>query len=350
MMRGNTGSSTNVGQVVEALNLISNGRMVTEWNEVTSGVNPYVVVKSSNIPGKSVIEIPGLVFGDRNKQVKRIGVGMTLTESMIELASALRLDVIIVHHPVADAANSGGVPFMDYLPLYNLSLIEMHEAFHGLHPGVTFLHGHRKIKTDTAFGGIPGNVLHKGIALDGIHTTGDILRRIEGWMGKETDLQLLETERAIRGEYRLQEATAANPVMLLNGEKTSPVKHILHFFPHTGFSLDHLKDALQMYPETDTLIASISRVREEHELVRYARQQGLNFIVGNPHSVELLENGLPLACALEELLPNVDIVMLRERMTATPLQEMGHRKMLEYGREMARSYLIANCSRVVQTY
>lgn len=71
---------------------------------------------------------------------------MTLTESVIELASAMNLDLIVVHHPVADAASSGGVPFSDYLPLYNLALIEMHEAFHGLHPGMTLLHGHRKLK------------------------------------------------------------------------------------------------------------------------------------------------------------------------------------------------------------
>jgi hypothetical protein len=314
--------------------------MVVDWHELAAGTNPYVVTKTSNIPGKGIIEIPGLIIGDKRKPVSRLGVGMTLTESMIELASALRLDVIIVHHPVADAASSGGVPLADYLPLYDIALIEMHEAFHGLHPGVTWLHGHRRIATDTAFGGIPGNVLHKGIALDEIRTAEDILRRIEQWMGREIDRHLLEAERAIRGEAGLQEATLANPAQLLSGAPDSPVRHVLHFFPHTGFSLDHLKQALALYPETDTIIVSISRVREDHPFVQFAREHGLTFIVGNPHSVELLENGLPLAYALEMMLPGVEIMLLRERMTAVSLKDIGLRKMTEYGRAMAGTYLV----------
>ncbi|WP_248926952.1 Nif3-like dinuclear metal center hexameric protein [Paenibacillus hamazuiensis] len=338
---------TNVADVLEALNAISKGRMVMDWNEVTSGRNPYVVMKSSNIPGKSVIEIPGLVFGDKLKPVTRIGVGMTLTESVIELASAMKLDLIVVHHPVADAASSGGVPFADYLPLYNLALIEMHEAFHGLHPGLTLLHGHRKLKTDISFCGLPGNVLHKGIALDDVRTAGDILARIDRFMGRDIDLGMLEAERAIRGEPSLQEATLANPAKLLSGTPDSPVRHVLHFFPHTGFSLEHLETALRMYPETDTIIVSISRVREDHEFVKLARQRGLNFIVGNPHSVEIMENGLPLAYALEMLLPQVEVFLLRERITAVALQDIGHRQMAEYGRQMAETHLVAKPPRAV---
>ncbi|TLS53605.1 NGG1p interacting factor NIF3 [Paenibacillus antri] len=340
-------SETDVTSVLQALNHISRGRMVMDWNEVTSGSNPYVVTKTSNIPGKSVIEIPGLIFGDKRKRVSRIGVGMTLTESMIELASALRLDVLVVHHPVAEAANSGGVPFADYLPLYGLSIIEMHEAFHGLHPGLTFLHGHRKLKTDTSFGGIPGNVLHKGVAFEEVRTAGDILNRIGEWMGREIDRDLLEAERAIRGESALEEATLSNPAKLLSGTPDSPVKHVLHFFPHTGFSLEHLESALAMYPETDTIIVSISRVREDHEFVKLARRRGLTFIVGNPHSVEIWENGLPLAYALEMLLPQTEVVLLRERMTAVPLRNIGHAKMVEYGKAIAETHLVSGVSRAV---
>lgn len=339
---------TDVGQVLEALNAISRGRMVMDWNEVTSGANPYVVTKTSNIPGKSVIEIPGLIFGDKRKPVSRIGVGMTLTESMIELASGMMLDLLVVHHPVADAASSGGVPFSDYLPLYGLALIEMHEAFHGLHPGLTLLHGHTKLKTDIAFGGVPGNVLHKGIAVEGVRTAGDILERIERAMGRDIDIDVLEAERAIRGEARLQEATLANPPKLLSGSPDSPVKHILHFFPHTGFSLQDLEAALRMYPETDTIIVSISRVREDHPFVELARARGLNFIVGNPHSVEISENGLPLAYALEMMLPGVEVFLLRERVTAVSLRDVGHREMVEYGREMAEMHLVSRPSRAIQ--
>ncbi|HZG83938.1 Nif3-like dinuclear metal center hexameric protein [Paenibacillus sp.] len=340
-------SETNVESVLLALNHISKGRMVMDWNEVTSGTNPYVVTKTSNIPGKSVIEIPGLVFGDKRQRVSRIGVGMTLTESMIELASALRLDVLVVHHPVAEAANSGGVPFADYLPLYGLSLIEMHEAFHGLHPGLTFLHGHRKLKTDTAFGGVPGNVLHKGVAFDDVRTAGDVLARIAAWMGRDADAGLLEAERAIRGEATLEEATLANPAMLLAGRPDSPVRHVLHFFPHTGFSLAHLEQALELYPETDTIIVSISRVREEHAFVELARRRGLNFIVGNPHSVEIWENGLPLAYALEMLLPDAEVFLLRERITAVPLRDVGHANMVRYGKAMAETHLVSGVGSAV---
>lgn len=343
-------SGSDVGQVLEALNRISKGRMVMNWNEVASGTNPYVVMKTSNIPGKSVMEIPGIVFGDARKPVSRIGVGMTLTESMIELASGMKLDLLVVHHPVADAASSGGVPFADYLPLYDLALIEIHEAFHGLHPGLTFLHGHHKLKTDIAFCGVPGNVLHKGIALDEVETAGDILDHIEAWMGRETDAGLLDAERAIRGEPGLQEATLANPAMLLSGTRDNPAKHILHFFPHTGFSMDHLDAALRMYPETDTIIVSISRVREDHPFVGYARERGLNFLVGNPHSVEIMENGLPLAYALEMLLPDVEVFLMRERITAVAIGEIGHAGMAAYGREMAETHLVSRPARAISFY
>ncbi|MFS0723555.1 Nif3-like dinuclear metal center hexameric protein [Paenibacillus sp. 1P07SE] len=334
--------------VVAALNIITRGRMVTSWDEVSSGSNPYVVTKTSHIPGKGIVEIPGLVFGDPAGLVRRIGVGMTLTESMIELASGMGLDLLVVHHPVADAASSGGVPFADYLPLYGLSLIELHEAFHGLHPGMTMMHGHRKLSTDIAFGGVPGNVLHKGIALEGIATVAGLLSQLAGWLDRDSDQRLLEAERMIRGESSLQEATMANPARLLSGRMDKPVKHILHFFPHTGFSLEHLEQALLLYPETDTIIVSISRVREDHPFVTLARERGLNFIVGNSHSVEIMENGLPLAYALEMLLPEVEVFLLRERVTAVPLSDIGSSQMVDYGRGIAEDHLVAGTPRAVQ--
>jgi len=339
----------NVDSVLSALNAITGGRVVMDWNEVTAGTNPYVVTKTSNIPGKSVIEIPGLIFGDKQKPVRRIGVGMTLTESVIELASGMNLDLIVVHHPVADAASSGGVPFAHYLPLYDLALIELHEAFHGLHPGVTFLHGHRKLKTDICFGGIQGNVLHQGVALEEVRTVRDIVQRIDRWMGRGLDEQVLEAERRIRGETELQEANLMNPVHVLSGELDSPVRHVLHFFPHSGFTVPHLQQALAMYPETDTIIVSISRVREYSGLVQYAKRAGLNFIVGNSHSLEILENGLPLAYALEWMLPGVELFLLRERITAVPLQSVGNPQMVEYGKSMAEQYLVAGRTRAVHT-
>ena len=271
-----------IHDVMQALNVITKGRMVMDWSEITKGSNPYVLMKTSNIPGKSVMEIPGLVFGDMNTPVKRIGVAMTMTECGIELASGMGLDLLVVHHPVADAANSGGVPFAQYLPLYNLSVIELHEAFHGLHPGLAYLHGHQKLKTDTSFGGIHGNVLHKGIALEEIQTAGDILKRLDGYIGRQIESTLLKSEQEIRSTNFLEEATLANPAEILNGNQDTPVKHILHFFPHSGFTVEHLRQALDLYPETDTIIASISRVRENHPLVMEAKRLGLTFIIGNP--------------------------------------------------------------------
>jgi len=333
-----------IHDVLQALNVITKGRMVMDWNEIAKGSNPFVLMKTSNIPGKSVVEIPGLVYGDMNAPVKKIGVAMTMTECGIELASGMGLDLLVVHHPVADAANSGGVPFAQYLPLYNLSVIELHEAFHGLHPGLAYLHGHQKLKTDTSFGGLHGNVLHKGIALEGIQTAGDILRRLDGYIGRQFDSTLLKSEQEIRSTDFLEEATLANPAGILNGKEDTPVKHILHFFPHTGFTVEHLHQALDLYPETDTIIASISRVREDHPLVLEAKRLGLTFIIGNPHSVEILENGLPLAYALEYLLPEIEIYVLRERVTAMPLACAGHQEIQNYGKDMALNYLVSKKS------
>ncbi|MEH7503011.1 Nif3-like dinuclear metal center hexameric protein [Neobacillus drentensis] len=333
-----------IHDVMQALNVITKGRMVMDWNEIAKGSNPFVLTKTSNIPGKSVVEIPGLVFGDMNAPVKRIGVAMTMTECGIELASGMGLDLLVVHHPVADAANSGGVPFAQYLPLYNLSVIELHEAFHGLHPGLAYIHGHQKLKTDTSFGGIHGNVLHKGIALEGIQTAGDILKRLDGYIGRQIESTLLKSEQEIRSTNFLEEATLANPAEILNGNQDTPVKHILHFFPHSGFTVEHLHQALDLYPETDTIIASISRVRENHPLVMEAKRLGLTFIIGNPHSVEILENGLPLAYALEYLLPEIEIYVLRERVTAMPLAYAGHQEIQNYGKDMALNYLVSKKS------
>lgn len=329
-----------IRDVMQALNVITKGRMVMDWDEIAKGSNPFVLTKTSNIPGKSVIEIPGLVYGDMNAPVKKIGVAMTMTECGIELASGMGLDLLVVHHPVADAANSGGVPFAQYLPLYNLSVIELHEAFHGLHPGLAYLHGHQKLKTDTSFGGIHGNVLHKGIALEGIHTAGDILKRLDGYIGRQIESTLLKAEREIRSTNFLEEATLVNPAEILNGNQESPVKHIIHFFPHSGFTIEHLHQALELYPETDTIIASISRVRENHPLVMEAKRLGLTFIIGNPHSVEILENGLPLAYALENLLPEIEIYILQERVTAMPIAYAGHPQIQSYGKDMALNYLV----------
>ncbi|MCL2442469.1 MAG: Nif3-like dinuclear metal center hexameric protein, partial [Treponema sp.] len=79
------------------------------------GNNPFVVTKSSDIPGKAVTELLGLIWGDSEMKVKNIAVIMTLNESAIELAAATGVNVIVAHHPIADASNSGGVLLKFYL-------------------------------------------------------------------------------------------------------------------------------------------------------------------------------------------------------------------------------------------
>lgn len=142
---------------------------------------------------------------------------MTMTECVIELASAMELGLLVAHHPIADAASSGGVPLVQYLPLYDLAVIEMHEAFHGLHPGIAYLHGHQKVKVDTCFAGIQGNVLIKGEALPGIETVGDILDHLQRHMGEKREQELLAVEQWIRESPTLVESATANPPQLLHG-------------------------------------------------------------------------------------------------------------------------------------
>ena len=130
-----------VMDVLKALYIVSRGRVVLEVKDLLYVNNPCVVTKTSHIPGKAVTELPGLVYGDLNDPVGKIGLAMTLTENVIEIAQPLGINVLVIHHPLADAASSGGVTLGDYLKLYGLSVFELHEAFHGTHPGVSYLHG-----------------------------------------------------------------------------------------------------------------------------------------------------------------------------------------------------------------
>lgn len=329
-----------VSDVVLALDKLTGGRVVTKPSDLFSGGNRFVVTKSSHIPGKAITETPGLVFGDPEQPVKRLGVTMTLTESQLELAGATGIDAIVAHHPVADAANSGGVPLKSYVTLYGIAILELHEAFHGLHPGLPFIHGHRGFRVDVAYGGIPGNVMNVGTALEGIKTAGDILARLETFGGFDTEHALLKCERELRGCAAIQETNAATGARIVNGSPDSPVKTVLHIYPHTGFTVAHLEQALSEHPEIDTVIASISRVRPDHGLVQKAKERGLTFILGNTHALEILENGMPLAVALEALLPGVEVLLLRERATLVPLTAAGTPQIREYARDIAARFLL----------
>jgi hypothetical protein len=330
---------TKVRDIIDALNIITGGRIPKQY-DIFSGENPFVMIKSSSIPGKSIMEIPGLVFGDVNQIIKKLAVTMTLTESDIELANALGVDAIVAHHPIADAANSGGVTLKNYLSLYKISVFEVHEAFHGLHPGISYLHGHKVFRTEIAYGGIPGNIIFVGKTLEGIYTLGDMLDWTLNFMDFQQEREFLKLERDIRGCDEINETVASLEGEILVGNRESPVNIILHIFPHTGFNVHHLEQVKKEHPDIDTVLASISRVKEDNPIVEKCRSLGLNFIVGNSHALEIFENGLPLAIALNKIIPEIEIVIFRQRVTATPINNFGSSQINEYAEMMANKYLV----------
>lgn len=329
-----------VKDVLEALDQLTGGRVVKSLADITSGDHPFVLMKSSNLPGKDIIETPGLIYGHLDQKVNKIAVTMTMTEGSIELAGATGVDAIIAHHPIAEAANSGGVTLKNYLDLYNVAAFELHEAFHGLHPGISYLHGHQAYRTEISYGGNHGNVLFVGKTLENVNTLGDILKRLDQYMGLNEEEALLFTEKEIRGASSITETSLVTRGKIWLGDETSPVQHILHIFPHTGFSPENLRQAVKEHPEADTVLASISRVYDGHPLIETAKELGLNFIVGNCHVLEILENGLPLAYALQSLLPSVEVVVFRERITSTSLKAVGTPEMKRYAQEMASQHLL----------
>lgn len=328
-----------VQDLVTALDTITGGRVFSS-GDARAGRNPFVVTKSSGIPGKAVTETPGLVWGNPDQPLKKIAVMMTLTESAIELAGATGVDAIVAHHPIADAANSGGVLLSTYLDLYRLAVLELHEAFHGRHPGIAFLHGHDAAYVNIKYSNIPGNILFVGKTLDGVNTLGDILNRIDRFMDLETETRLLESEQQIRDCAGLHETAVSTRGKILVGTPESPVSTIMHIFPHTGFTPTHLERVVSEHPEVDTVLTTISRVFPDHALVSKATELGLNVICGNSHALEILENGLPLARAIQMLLPDLEIVIFKERVTSIPLDAFGGDSIQAYARTMAANHLV----------
>ena len=79
-----------VRDILKALDVITGGRVITD-SFGYGGANPFVVTKTSGIPGKAVTELPGLVWGDPDMPVKKVAVMMTLTESAFERMQAKNL-------------------------------------------------------------------------------------------------------------------------------------------------------------------------------------------------------------------------------------------------------------------
>jgi hypothetical protein len=329
---------TRVGDVVDVIDRMTGGRLTAP----PGPDNPWYVTKSSGIAGKSVTETPGLVLGDPDAVVSRLAVAMTLTEQDIELARAIGVDLVVAHHPVADAASSGGVALADYLPRYGISVIECHEAFHGLHPGIGFLHGHTPFRHEGALGGVHGKVVMVGRPLAGVRTLGDIIRRIRTLLARDVDEAVLREECGARGDVSLRDSVTAPGLQIVHGYDETPVgPEVLHAFPHTGFGVDDLELMLSAHPDVATLILSISSAGIHDELVQAARRRGLSVVVGSSHATEILENGIPLANALRALLPDVDILLFRSRVVAVPLASAATGGLADYGTEMSR-HLLAN--------
>ena len=329
-----------IKDVTDALNRITGGRLSENWNDVYAGVNPYVVMKSSNLPGKAIMETPGLVYGHPDKPLRKLAVVMTLTEQVIELAAATGVDAVVAHHPIADAASSGGVLLKTYLDLYGLSVFELHEAFHGLHPGMAYIHGHVPFITETACRGVPGRIYHIGQVFPEIRTLDDLLQRVLTFSGWDDESFLLEQEKRFKKNDGIHETNVEVKGEILLGRPDARVKKILHIFPHTGFDILDLEEALKKHADIDTVLASVSRVRKDHPLVQACDDLGLNFILGSSHAIEILENGVPLGRALQELLPGVEIVLFRQKVYSYPLDALGTRSLNHYGLKMSREHLL----------
>lgn len=325
--------------VLRALDELSGGRCITTLADRVSGQNPWVVTKSSGIPGKAITETPGLVWGDPEMEIKKIACMMTMTENAIELAASTGVDAIVSHHPISEAGNSGGVAIKYYLGGYNLACFELHEAFHGTHPGIPWLHGHKPFWTNTSYGGVVGNIVHVGNALPGVNTLGEMIDRLDVLMNAAVDVEMLEAERKIRRCEQIQEPSVNCRAKILVGTPESKFSRIIHIFPHCGFTPEHLERLVQEHPDVDTLLGTISRVYPGNPLIEKARELGLNFVLGNSHALECFENGVPMAYALKNHLPDCEIVMFRERMISTPLDSFGSAEIRDYARNIAAEYL-----------
>ena len=330
---------TCVKDVLTALDDLTNGRCLKSPGDWASGKNPWVVTKSSNIPGKAVVEMPGLIWGDPEMPVKKIAVMMTMTENAIELAAATGVDAIVTHHPIGDACNSGGVLLKYYLGLYGLACFELHEAFHGMHPGIPWLHGHKPSYATVCYGGIPGNIVYVGDVFPEIKTVGDMIARLERLINADSDEKMLALERSHKKCELIEETSMAARAKILVGSVNSPMKKVVHIFPHCGFTAEHLEQIIRENPDVDTLLASISRVYPGHPLVDKAKELGLNFVCGNSHAMEIFENGLPLARALKNHLPDAEVVIFRERTTSVPLDLIGSPEIRDYASWIAKDYL-----------
>ncbi|MBI2875175.1 MAG: Nif3-like dinuclear metal center hexameric protein [Firmicutes bacterium] len=328
--------SVKLADLVETLQRLAPGRVPGVGETPDPEKHPWVVWKSSGIPGKAVMEIPGLVYGDPKKPIRRLGIGLTLTEGILELAGHQGLDAVLVHHPVADAASSGGVLLKDYCELYNLAILELHEAFHGIHAGRAILYGLKMLAWKDNYGGLttPGFSVRICEPSEPGMTLGDLVRRTSEFFEQEHEIGMLEHEKERFG-YRKIDGAAMFSGRILHGTPDRKITKLLHCSPYSGLAPDHLELAVKEYPDLDTVFLTFSLLSPEHYLVEAARRLDLAVVIGSCHEWEIYENCLPLAQAIKDLLPSLEITLFRSRLSAIPLEEVGNSFAREYARRIA---------------
>ena len=89
-------------------------------------------------------------------------------------------------------------------------------------------------------------------------------------MAKEHEVMGVERKYFNCSDMR-DSATSLQGEILL-GTPESPVNTILHIFPHTGFTPEHLVKVKEEHPEIDTVLATISRVKKDSDLVKKPRK------------------------------------------------------------------------------
>lgn len=328
-----------VRDVLNMLNHISKGKLVNSYEDFKFSKDSYAVEKSSVIDDESAEEMSGLIYGDPMMEVKKIAVVMTLTESAIELAAFTHVNVIIVHHPINEGDRQGSISYKNYLSLYNIAVFELHEAFHGLHPGIPWLHGYNVVNSFFNYRGITGNTAYIGRTFDNINTLGDILKRLEKFMDVRNENSPINEDIESDECRNLCYVSTDIGDKILNGNINSPVKNLLHIFPHTGFNDEDLEKVFIEFPYIDTVLVSISHIYEGNPLLDKSRELGLNFICGNSRTMEVYENGLPISYALKKYMPHVEVVIFRESTTSIPLESISTKGLKEYGEYIASKYL-----------
>ena len=155
----------------------------------------------------------------------------------------------------------------------------------------------------------------------------------------EVEKQLLELECKLRGNIEIYETCPANRPEILAGAPENLVGTVAHIFPHTGFTAPHLVQVKKEHPEIDTLLATISRVHRGSDLLPNRQRKWASILWwATAMPWRSFENGLPLARAIQLSLPEVEVLMLRERVTATALADFGNEGIRKYADDIARTF------------